>query len=576
MINDVVLNDLVLRDGVWTLAKSFEFKYSDGEGYEKTIRNVLENASDLSSDSIELDAECKDWTSTYHLSSSRKALIEALVFDANSDVLEVGCGCGAITRYLGERFTSVVAIEGGAARADLARRRTRGQDNVHIINAPFQDVIFKKKFDLIFCIGVLEYSRMFVASENPYKKMLSIFRNLLHENGVLVVAIENQFGLKYFSSSKEDHTHQMFDGIEGYRRMRNSARTFGLGELEGLIRSEFEYVEAIFPFPDYKFPSCIVRKEALNELDCSELISYHYRDKIGNPATRMPIFNDQFVLAELSRNQLIDVFANSFLFLASPEELTDKGLTELGVFFNNDRKKHLRTKTVLVKDREGYFVKKSLLNQNRSQRTENFELSGVISDWHQGKSLNFILIALMQADRLDLNLFNQYVLRWLSRIKLESYCKADQYFVPGKFIDAIFRNVIVEDEKLHLIDQEWRFKSDVQIETLFIRAIWHFISELMILGSFRHLGLIGTKKSFIVRLAHVCGLELRDEHWERFFIIERLFHEETRLLNAGITRLSFSDASWPIIVFALKSIMGKYIRELIQSSKDVVSRLRSW
>ena len=137
-------------------------------------------------------------------------------FDRSLRVLEVGCGCGAITRYLGENFDQVISVEGNINRARLARQRTRDLNSVSVICAPFQEIQFSQKFDIIFCIGVFEYSAAFIGGDDPYDAALRYFSDMLTPDGMVVVAIENQFGLKYFNSAREDHLGAMFEGLEGY------------------------------------------------------------------------------------------------------------------------------------------------------------------------------------------------------------------------------------------------------------------------------------------------------------------------------------------------------------------------
>ena len=79
----------------------------------------------------------------------------AKMFSGFDRVLEVGCGCGAITRFLGENFDDVVSVEGSLNRARLARLRTRDLPGVTILCAPFQEIRFSRKFDVVFCITQL-------------------------------------------------------------------------------------------------------------------------------------------------------------------------------------------------------------------------------------------------------------------------------------------------------------------------------------------------------------------------------------------------------------------------------------
>ena len=189
----IVENDLVHDpSSVWVLKRRQNFGYSDSTESERYLQWVFRNAKDLTSTSVELEGFIRDWPSKYHLTARRAQLLSGFSFDRSLLVLEVGCGCGAITRHLGETFDRVIAVEGSINRARLARERTRGLDGVSIICAPLQEIRFSTKFDVIFCIGVYEYSESFVGGDAPHDAVLSYFSDILTPNGVVVIAIENQ------------------------------------------------------------------------------------------------------------------------------------------------------------------------------------------------------------------------------------------------------------------------------------------------------------------------------------------------------------------------------------------------
>ena len=101
-------------------------RYTDGKAAEKDMLAVLKNTEDVSLDSEELMQKVKDLPSYHHLGVGRSAILRCLDLPAESRVLELGAGCGAITRYLGETFACVEAIEESPIRAEVAREAVSG------------------------------------------------------------------------------------------------------------------------------------------------------------------------------------------------------------------------------------------------------------------------------------------------------------------------------------------------------------------------------------------------------------------------------------------------------------------
>ena len=150
------------NSNVWLRPAYSSIAYSDGDEFEERLANIIGQATDLSVFSIELRQKCTDWASLYHLSSSRANILRPMEsILQGADVLEVGAGCGAITRYLGESGANVIALEGSLRRAAIARSRTRDLDNVDVVADRFSEFSCKQKFDVVTLIGVLEYANLF-------------------------------------------------------------------------------------------------------------------------------------------------------------------------------------------------------------------------------------------------------------------------------------------------------------------------------------------------------------------------------------------------------------------------------
>lgn len=88
----------------------------------------------------------------------------------NKRVLDAGCGMGGHTRFVAKYAKEVVGIEGAAVAR--TKRLTKDLPNVKIIKADINTVNFKKKFDNIYCVGVLPHL------ENPKKGFDNLVKQL--------------------------------------------------------------------------------------------------------------------------------------------------------------------------------------------------------------------------------------------------------------------------------------------------------------------------------------------------------------------------------------------------------------
>src|SRR5664279_1724497 len=174
------------------------FAYSDGKEAEDRLLTIVSNAADRSTFSAELLEAITDWPTEYHLSRARHCLVRPLGIRPGDRVLELGCGCGAITRYLGEIGADVVAVEGSLLRARIAAERCRELPNVKIFADDLLEFEMDRQFDWVLLIGVLEYAPAFSSAPDPVLHYLESIRPFLSTQGKLVVAIENRLGLKYF------------------------------------------------------------------------------------------------------------------------------------------------------------------------------------------------------------------------------------------------------------------------------------------------------------------------------------------------------------------------------------------
>lgn len=288
-----------LPSGVWQpdrVSEEERVGYSDGDTQEQEIARLIRTAKDLSRYSPELDQPWSEWALEYHLSSTRANLLDGLNLDGLRCALEIGAGCGAITRHLGEQGLEVDAIEGSLRRAEIARSRCRDLDNVNIICANANDLALPDEcFDLILFVGVLEYAQRFSAQKGSHADqvvaMLEAALAALKPEGIIVIAIENRLGLRYLAGAREDHHARPWIGVTDYPSQvippddhGFGVRTFDKRQWEQILgRIESIDTGFYYPFPDYKLPKLVVSEPFINEADSKRVFGeIRARDYLGS------------------------------------------------------------------------------------------------------------------------------------------------------------------------------------------------------------------------------------------------------------------------------------------------------
>lgn len=317
--------------GVWARVPRAPFAYSDGAAAESRVAAAIAASADRRVGSEELAAQIRDWPSLYHLSPERQNLLRPVLHGLKGLVLEIGAGCGALTRQLGENGATVLAVEGSFERAATAAARCKGLPNVTVLCDNFADVALPFAFDAVTLIGVLEYAPLFVPGEDPVQALLAKARERLAEDGILALAIENQLGLKYLAGAREDHTGIAFFGVTD-RYTPGSPVTFGERELrERLARAGFALSRFLYPFPDYKLPSVLVSEGAFADE------RFRVGDLVATTTGRRHPHEGPFAYSETRardvflRNGLGPATANSFLAIAGRGEAAGKRLPDPAV-----------------------------------------------------------------------------------------------------------------------------------------------------------------------------------------------------------------------------------------------------
>lgn len=446
--------------------------YSDGSEIEKTLFDIVSSAKDTSIYSSELQKECTSWVNTYHFSPDRHHLLkplEGLIKDKN--VLELGCGCGAISRYLGEVASSLVAVEGSINRGKVAAERCRDLPNVNVIIDLIQDLEFEAQFDVVTLIGVLEYSQIYVDSDDPIGHVIQKAKQYLKPNGILIVAIENQLGLKYFAGAPEDHGVGIMAGINDIYSDEDPI-TFGKKELENKFIGEgFEKVDTYLAFPDYKLPSLIVHPNYTLSPDKFNLSDIVAGTAIhdGQPITN-PTFSLESTLRLIERNGLLSDLANSHLFVCHKEQpIFDYKPQVIASYFSPKRNKNTRQHIEFIDNNGTTRVKRTQFDETGSPIVSEEPLV-------EGNVYRFSLHKIIQKQRWDAEELIPWFELWLNALRKFQYesgiddNQSDK--LPGKYLDALPRNMIVDaNNDVEFIDLEWDYPTCVPFDLVAFRGV---------------------------------------------------------------------------------------------------------
>ena len=490
-------------DGLYLRADADRFGYSDGAEVEQRLYAVVATARDCGTFSPELLGAIVDWPSEYHLSRSRHALLRPLEIRPGQRVLELGCGCGAITRYLGEIGAQVVAVEGSLARARVAAQRCRDLANVCVVADDLSRFSIDATFDWVLLVGVLEYAGLFATNlQDPDLAYLRSAAKFLAPGGRLVVAIENRLGLKYFSGIGEDHLGQPFIGIEG-RYATAGPRTYGRRELESRLHAAgLQSVTFLFPYPDYKLPSVVLADDAFQHegFNPADMLARSFaRDYGGQNAAA---FNEALVAASLVRNGIAADLSNSFLVVA--QRKGEYRPSRLAWSFGVQRNAQYATQTAFAVRAGRIRVERRAVGGADASPVvlDGLELRHSLEVGRYVSGENFVWrILRAKADGAGAEQIATVLQPWARKLieaaaegeaQVSSRALADLR-VPGNLVDAVPFNLILTSDGAEWIDLEWRAEQSVALGWVLARGLMH----TLIIGPSRSAALIELKDVFV-------------------------------------------------------------------------------
>lgn len=245
------------------------------------------------------------WEVFFHLSDMRQALFGWYDMPRDADVLEIGCGFGALTGVLAERAAHVAALDESLFRARACAKRWSAKENIDVYAGRLRDIPFPQRFDVLVLVDVLPRIADGEKSLAPYAAYLKSLLDYLKPQGRLLLAMDNRLGLKFACGARDPYSDELFGQLSG---TVGAGRLFTKSELlEILSAAGFTHWKFYYPLPDYRLPQFVFTDAALPEPWFSEaLLPYD-----PTPDTR--VLPEGTLYADIVQNNLFPAMANSFL-----------------------------------------------------------------------------------------------------------------------------------------------------------------------------------------------------------------------------------------------------------------------
>lgn len=427
------------------------------------------------------------------LSKIRQNIINWYKFKTDTQILEIGANYGEITGYLCRVSKNVTSLELSKEKAEIIAKRHSNKENLECIVGNLEDIQINKKFDYITIIGQIEKaSKWFPNSNNPEKDLLLLASKMLKEDGKILIATDNKFGIQYWNGKKDlEGTLEYKNLIED--RTENGSKLFSERKFKELIEEiGYKNYKFYYALPDYKMPNLIYSKDyKITKEDISRNFQYYEKDEVVN-------FGENGVYLELldESKEILNFFANSF-FVEIGNQTIENDIKYIA--FTNYRKEKYRIMTIikeeevikkatnkLAKEHINSILKSNLeFNKTNAKIIEEKKDEKIVSKYINSERFDIFLERVDEKSFIEnfekyANILYQNSLEFKqveNNIELKETIKSydikkleKMKFAENAYIDFIPKNCFLIDDIFHVFDQEWTEKY-MPVEYIIYRAI---------------------------------------------------------------------------------------------------------
>ncbi len=413
-------------------------------------------------------------------SPNRKNIISWYDFKKESNILDLNPNFGEITGFLCEKSKKVTSILDSKIKGEAIKNRYKDISNLEVIVGSLKNIVLDENFDYAIIIGL--------NTKQELIEKIDFAKKYLKNDGKILFAFDNKFGIKYWTGIKEDAPNQ-------YDQILGNVDKLSLDNINEILKQENLEAQIFYALPDYKITNVIFSDKYMPNLESISSRHLPYYDENDDCE-----FSQRSAYIELLKNnpENFKFFANSYLCeISLNKEFTDTKYAN----FEIDRKEQYGIKTVIKND----FVYKTansslaknhietiknnikVLNENNIKTLDSFDEEKIISKFAKNAiSLDRYIVKTCEENGIDeaKKILEKFVKTIIGKFKeinipektiFEKYNikinKENLHFIREGLIDLCPQNCFYIDNDFYIYDQEW-YEENVPIEFIIFRIIF--------------------------------------------------------------------------------------------------------
>lgn len=396
-----------------------------------------------------------------------------------------------ISWYPIEKGQSVLEIGNDDEIVKELKEKTEKNSSISV-----EDILNQKnnneKYDYVVLIGIFEK----LSNKQEIIKVLEFSKKALKENGKILLAMKNKFGMKYWAGDNIQKGEKPYISI-----IDSKENLLGLTQIKNILNAlELKY-KFYYPLPDYEITNVIFTNEFMPD---NESIDARDLTFCNDDSTLFFSERDAYKQILNTDKDKFPFFANSFFIeITNDENFEDINFVSFGI----TRKKDYRIRTIIKKDVVYKYANdkndlkhiEKTANNIKTLKSSGIEVLGEYKNERieceflkNATSLDKVLLDVYYKEGFDkaiekIKEFKKEILGKLLvenakgndifdkyNIEIPEDLKEKLHFTKNGILDLIFQNCLVKDNKIYAYDQEWS-EENVPVEFILYRAVIYFI-----------------------------------------------------------------------------------------------------